>query len=246
MRIPLKPTILVLATVLAVAMVAPSEAATVRRLQLEEIRDGASSIFWGQVVDQSTRLAEGRIVWTDYRISVSEYLRGPNPGALTTVSYAGGTKGDVSIGIHGMPRLEIGRTYLFFINPDRQDGRRPINATIGWGQGLYRIERVEIDGAKRDLLVSWDGEPLEMSDDGRILRGPGVDVRNGSVVDLAARRQADISRAADPTFTTPDGKPVPQHWGPRPERSVRQRNFATLDDLRAFVDGRIEAEGRTR
>jgi hypothetical protein len=242
MRTPLKHAVWILAVVATVAASLNAGAATVRRLQLDEIRDGSAAVFWGQVVERSTRIDDrGRMVWTDYRISVSEHLLGENPGTAAIISFAGGTKGDVSVGIHGMPRLDIGKTYVFFVRPDRPDGGSYINGTIGWGQGLYRIERVELDGKTQDLLVSYDGEPLEMSDDGRIRRGPHVKIEEGRVVDIRARRADGVTRASDPTFTTPSGKPIPQHWTSRSEAPVRQRNFATLEDLRAFVEGRIEA-----
>jgi hypothetical protein len=242
MRNPAKRAPWTLVAALLLTSFIPAEGATVRRYQLDEVRDQAVSIFWGQVVDRSTRIGtNGKMVWTDYEISVSEHLKGNDPGIRTTVSFAGGTKGDLSIGISGMPRLEVGGTYVFFQNKPAPDGQPYINATIGWGQGLYRIERVTIDGMTRDLLVSFDGEPLERSEDGRIMRGPRIAVANGSIHEPRLRIDDSTPRMTDPIVTSADGAPVRQNRSVPNVSPARQRNFATLDDLRAFVDGRMEA-----
>ena len=221
------------------SLLTPVEAASVRRLQLDEIRDRSVSVFLGQVVDRTTRAgAEGKMAWTDYEISVAEHLSGTDPGVRTTVSFAGGTVGELSVGIAGVPRLEVGATYVFFL----QDGSRRPTATLGWGQGLYRVERVDLGGTSRDLLVSYDGEPLQMTPDGRITRGPAVRVEGGSVWAASLRRDPKTARMGDPAFTAADGSAIPQ-----PSRSVSEatplleRNWATLDDLRSFLDGSVEA-----
>jgi len=229
----------VIITLFVVSLV-PLHAANVRRLQLEDLRDRSISIFLGTVIDRSTSAGpEGKMAWTDYEVSVSDHLKGRDPGTRTTVSFAGGTVGELSVGIAGVPRLDVGGTYVFFI----QEGTRRPTATIGWGQGLFRVERVDIGGAARDLLVSYDGEPLEMTASGRISRGAAVRVENGTVWEASLRLDPATARMPDPAFTSADGAPIAQ--SPRAERSetpLLERNWATLDDLRSFVEGKIEAE----
>lgn len=242
MNYPAKRAPWYLMAALLVTSFIPMEGASVRRYQLDEVRDQAVSVFWGQVVDKSTRIGpEGRMVWTDYEISVSEHLRGVDPGVRTTISFAGGTRGDLSIGIPGMPRLEVGKTYVFFENKKSPEGRSYANGTIGWGQGLYRIERVTIDGIQKDVIVSYDGEPLEKSPDGRIMRGRRVALADGALYEPNLRRDDSATRMPNPTVIGADGTPVPQRYRSPEATPVRQRNYATLDDLRAFVDGKIEA-----
>jgi len=217
----------------------PAGAATVRRLQLDEIRDQSVSIFWGQVVDRTTRVGpEGKMVWTDYEVSVSEHLKGTDPGVRTIVSFAGGTSGEHSVGIPGVPHLSVGENYVFFI----QEGTRRPTATIGWGQGLFRIERTTLGGITRDLLISFDGEPLQLSPDGRLERGPMVRVENGSVFDASLRLDPNSARVEEPVFTAADGSPLPRVPRAEPEKTpLLERHFASLDDLRSFVDGTLEA-----
>ncbi len=216
-----------------------ASAATVSRLELGEIRDQAVSVFEGQVVGMTQRVGEtGKMVWRDYEINVTESFAGADPGSTATVSFAGGTVGGLSIGIVGSPYLEIGKHYLFFIEP----GKDHPAATVGWGQGLYRIEKAIIDNQPRQILVSYDGEPLELSGDGRLMRGPSVEIRNGVVSDSATSRREDLGiRVNAPTFVSADGVVIPQ---PKPtaqnDAVVRPaRTFATIDDVRLFIQRRL-------
>jgi len=224
---------------LVLAINLPVEGATVKRFQLDEIRDNSVSVFWGQVVDRTTRVGpEGKMVWTDYEVSVSEHLKGSDPGVRTIVSFAGGTSGEHSVGIAGVPRLTVGENYVFFI----QEGTRRPTATIGWGQGLFHIERTNVGGVSRDLLISYDGEPLQLAPDGRLERGPMVRVENGSVFDASLRLDPTSVRMQEPVFTAADGSALPRTPRAEPEKTpLLERRFATLDDLRSFIDGRLQA-----
>ncbi len=230
----------ILLTALVVTSLLPAEGATVRRFQLDEVRDRSVSVFWGQVVDRSTRIGtEGKMVWTDYEISVAEHLRGRDPGVRTVVSFAGGTQGSLSIGIPGVPRLNTGDNYMFFI----QEGSLRPTATVGWGQGLFRIERVNLGGTMRDIMVSYDGEPLQMTPEGTLERGSLVRVENGGVWDMTDRLDPASVRMSDPEFTDGAGRAVDRQARPAPQATpILERRFATLDDLRMFVDGRISAQ----
>jgi hypothetical protein len=180
----------------------------------------------------------GKMVWRDYQIEVTESFAGTDLGPSTIVSFAGGTVGGLSIGIAGSPYLEIGQHYLFFI----QSGKDHPTATVGWGQGLYRIEKVIIDNQPAQILVSYDGEPLELSGDGRLTRGPSIEVRNGIVSDRAASSREELgTRVYATTFVSADGAVIPQ---PRPaaqsEAAVRPaRTFATIDDVRLFIQRKL-------
>lgn len=233
--------------VLAVATAIPAQAATVRRLELDEVRTRAESVFAGEVVGVSLRLGNaGKMVWTDYEIEVSETLAGRDPGPRTTVSFAGGTLPELSIGIPGVPELFEGNHYVFFLAP-KMDSPTALMAmpTIGWGQGLYRIARVDAgDGSSRTVIVSIDGEPLEISPDGRLARGAHVRIADGRIIEPEAAIRDGASMRMRPTlFESPDGTVRTIAPSPAPaEVAVRNaRTFATLDDLRLFAQGRLAA-----
>ncbi|MCM2315366.1 MAG: hypothetical protein NDJ92_09480 [Thermoanaerobaculia bacterium] len=224
-----------------------SEAATVRRLELDEIRAKAESVFVGEVVGVSARLgSDGRMVWTDYEIEIGETLAGRDAGPRTTLSFAGGTVPELSIGIPGVPELYEGNHYVFFIEPkpDSPTALIPM-PTVGWGQGLYKIARIDKDdGSSSTALVSVDGEPLELSADGLLARGAHVRITGGRIVEAeSAIRDAAPTRMRPSRFESPDGTVRVIAPTPAPvDVAVRTaRTFATLDDLRLFVQGRLAA-----
>jgi hypothetical protein len=73
------------------------------------------------------------------------------------------------------------------------------------------------------------------------MRGPRIAVANGSIHEPRLRIDDSAPRMTDPIVTSADGAPVRQNHSMPNMTPARQRNFATLDDLRAFVDGRMEA-----
>jgi hypothetical protein len=233
------------ALIISAAIAIPSAAATVRRLELDEVRARAESVFSGQVVGVSARLdSEGKMVWTDYRIEVSESLSGRDPGSVTTLSFAGGTAGGLSLGIPGVPELREGDHYVFFLEPRPDRSKPAIVPTVGWGQGLYRIVKVDDGAGAPSALVSADGEPLELGSGGLLTRGPFVSISNNRIVEPEPAVRDDVGvRMRKSTFETPDGTIYPIASLPESTEPVARpaRSFATLDDLRLFTQGRLGA-----
>lgn len=215
-----------------VASVMTLEAARVRRLTLSEVRDGAAVIVVGEVTGVATRVGEtGNMVWTDYQLRLSETLRGRAAGQLMTLSFAGGRAGGLDVGIGGVPKLERGKRYVFFVNGDHAQAM----PTVGWGQGLFSIEEVSEGTTKRELLLSADGEPLEVTARGELTRATPSSMANGALVSVA--QQGASKRLAKPRAFNADGSTRAL----RPARpvEVRRARLATLSDLRAFTLGRM-------
>jgi hypothetical protein len=216
----------------AVAIAATASATTMRRYTLEEVRDRADSVFVGRVVSSSVRpVMNGQLVATDYAIEVSEVLAG-TVGATTTVTYLGGKDAHYDVAIAGSPTLESGRTYLFFRT------REPNNTTVGWAQGLYRLETVKVDGAVRTILISGDGEMLRMTH-GKLVRAETVAVREGALVKVAA----ESPNGGDPRDTNgvalnADGTPARRVAPSTAVAAEAPGSIATMDDVRLFVRSR--------
>ncbi len=208
------------AAVLLVA--AASNATTIRRLTLDQVRDNAESIFIGHVVSSTVRaVANGELQATDYVVEVSEVLYGRVP-ATTTVTYLGGP----ARAIEDVPAPEVDRDYVFFRT------EQPGNTTVGWGQGLFRIETASVNGVDRKVLISADGEPLMIAN-GALSRGRRVAVNGGKVVPLVTTESL-VRQRVEGTATNADGSLAPAAK-PVARVSSAATTFATLDDLRAFV-----------
>lgn len=216
-----------LSLALLVVVAGTLSATTIRRLSLDQVRDHAESIFIGHVVSTSVRtVANGSMQATDYAIAVTETLYGTVPD-VTTVTYIGGP----AQWVEGVPRIEIGRDYVFFRT------RQPNNTTVGWGQGIYRIDTANVDGVDRKILISGDGESLVMKN-GALARGRRVTVTAGKIVPLVAPPPEIVQQAVEGVAVNADGTPAKR--APRVTRTSAPavETFATVDDLRTFVRAR--------
>lgn len=217
-----------------------SHAVRVQRLSLSEIRDQASAIVVAEVLFEETRLGpDAKMVWTDYELAVEEVLLGADQSAPKTLSFAGGRSGNDEVGITGVPRLEVGKRYVLFLLADGTPWATP---TVGWGQGIFEIVP-EGSTQEPEVLVSYDGEPLEIGPNG-LRRGDFV-LRKDQWIELPeAPGLRRSSREPEPVVLNADGKRIEQP-ARAPERQalpLDQRSFATLDQLRSFVAAEIEED----
>jgi hypothetical protein len=224
-------------TVLTCAL--PLSAARVRRLSLDEIRDRAAVVVVGEVVGSTTRLGQADMVWTDYQVRVTETWKGENQPAIKTISFAGGRFGEYQVGIDGVPELEAGHSYVFFLKD--KPGLLP-TPTLGWGQGIYRVTETESAGKKQQALVSFDGDPLELNSSGQIRRGRTMQYDGSQAREVQAANS--LNRVRPSASIRADGS-----LGPAPEaRSLASvatvRRFASLGQLRDFVAGKIASAER--
>jgi hypothetical protein len=235
-------TVIALAALVAIASL-PAFATRVRRLSLQDLRAQSQSVILGEVTGSSTRIGEtGKMVWTDYQVKVLETLAGTDAtGGTTTLSFAGGKAGGLDVGISDVPMLEQGKTYLFFLQ--KSDNKHYPTPTVGWGQGLFHMETATIDGAKKNIFISYEGQALQIRD-GKLARGARVEVANGNVVN-ARQHDSEIpepKRMGNPIILNADGTVAAAQIQRKSITATPQRTFATLDQVRDFVHGKLDAE----
>ena len=224
--------------VLALSLLPDARATSVRRMTLTEIRDLSDSVVLGIVVGSETRLgAEGRMVWTDYRLNVQKTLLGRERKSLITVSVAGGRHGNLDIGIAGAPELEVGETYVLFLEQDRPYAV----PTVGWGQGLFRVREASVAGKSRSVLISYDGEPLEIRD-GELQRGARAEIREGKLVRMPEAQRP--LRQAEPVGRNADGTAALAAPSIDTGKAAPASRPATLDELQGFLSRKIQEAGR--
>ncbi|HEY0139546.1 MAG TPA: hypothetical protein VGF48_01550 [Thermoanaerobaculia bacterium] len=221
----------VAAVLLALGLSLSAGATTMKRYSLLEVRDAAETVFIGEAVSMSTRLvANGKIVATDYVINVREVLSG-NVGSTTTVTFIGGKHGEREMYAAGSPSLEPGQTYVFFRT------RQPNNTTVGWSQGLFRVETARVNGVNRPVLISAEGLQLNL-EGGTLALGSKVNVVGNELRKVAAHQHDLDAPTPLGTPTNADGTPA-RRVKPVAPNAVSIETPASLDDLRAFVRGGI-------
>lgn len=108
-------------------------ATTLEKLSVDEMIQKSTSIVRGTVISTSS-VQRGSLIYTTYRLKVSEHLKGQTPD-IVDVSVPGGAYGKLRQTIPGAPALNTGPEYVIFI---WTSGNR-INHIIGLSQGLFSV-----------------------------------------------------------------------------------------------------------
>ena len=121
--------------VLILLLSLPFNAATVKRLDLDGLVTTAQTIIVGTVSDSHTYWTDdGRLILTRHTIEVDETLKG-YPSGTVDVTTVGGTIGDQTLYVSGMPAFGDGeRTVLFLESTGRY------RTVVGLGQGKFSID----------------------------------------------------------------------------------------------------------
>jgi hypothetical protein len=129
--IPVKPlpfSTLILATC-AVAL----PAATLERLSLDDMIVKSTSIVRGKVLT-SYAASSGSLIYTHYRIQVSETLKGQGR-ATVDLQLPGGVASNLRQTFAGVPQFRAGDEFVFFL----WTGRSGATQLVGLTQGLFAL-----------------------------------------------------------------------------------------------------------
>jgi hypothetical protein len=161
------------AIVLLAALLAAGRAnsTTVIAMTFDELLADAEEVFVGQVVDQRSAWEEsrsGRSIVTLVTFRVERVLKG-SPRIQATVEFLGGTIGDDTMRVAGVPQFRIGDRDVLFLS----GVIRPVSPVVGVMQGRFRVIRDPERGI--DTVRSFGGEAIASLDDvGRpAVRRPG-------------------------------------------------------------------------
>jgi hypothetical protein len=107
-------------------------------------------------------------VQTDFLISISQVLKGPNTLRQIMVSQMGGTIGDFHLVTDQYALMQPGERYVLFLQNDnrtstpRRPGIPPYYVTRSWA-GLGRVvgDRVQLGSTAPGELSSYDGSGVE-------------------------------------------------------------------------------------
>lgn len=115
---------------------------------------GADRIFVGEVVNQQAiwvSTPQGRAIKTLVDFRVHDVWKGSS-GVMTRLEFLGGTIGETTMEVVGMPTFDIGQRSVLFVH-----GQRGISPLVGFMHGRLRVER---DFAGVDRVRTHDGRSL--------------------------------------------------------------------------------------
>jgi hypothetical protein len=154
-----------LALATAVLCAAPAGATTLMRAGLDELVRMNETIVQGKVVDiHSYWNADHSFILTDVRVRPNEYFKGAGrPTEDLTFTLPGGTVGETSVILIGMPELAPGSEYLLFLNREDLPGAEARLTVRDLVQGAFEVATVH--GQKR-VFSQAIGTPLVADRDG--------------------------------------------------------------------------------
>ncbi|MGQ0737087.1 MAG: hypothetical protein ACT4QD_26005 [Acidobacteriota bacterium] len=147
-------------TLLAVVMTTALASSSVRGSVVlpptfEGMVASAGEIFLGEVVERASRFVERdgkRLIVTDITFRTVEVLKGA-PGTLRTLTFLGGTIGDVHMEVQGMPWFLVGDKDVLFV----RDGRSFI-PLVAMFHGRFRV--VTGRGGAGEFVANYARQPV--------------------------------------------------------------------------------------
>ena len=121
----------------------------------DELVARAQTIFVGEVIDRRAiwdSTTAGRAIVTQVSFKVDEVWKG-SVGPMTRLEFLGGTIGDVTLDVDGVPRFAVGQRDVLFVSADV----RAISPLVGFMFGRLRVNR---DASGLDRVRGFDGRAL--------------------------------------------------------------------------------------
>lgn len=120
--------------VLAVSLACSAMATTLERLTLGEMIQKSTAIVRGKVLGFST-VQRGNIIYTVYRLQVSERIKGGTGSATAEIYLPGGTIAGHRQSFAGTPQMDRGAEYVVFL----WTSPKGIPQAVGLGQGVFDV-----------------------------------------------------------------------------------------------------------
>ena len=133
------------------------QATTVQRLSLEDMTKKSNSIVLGRV--RASRVYwSGNVILTTTTINVTETIKGQVSRDIE-VTTVGGTVGDTTLHVSGMPAFQSGEDAVVFVEKSGV-----FSTVVGLAQGKFTVDNGEVANTVTDLQFpdGNGGRPLKM------------------------------------------------------------------------------------
>jgi hypothetical protein len=127
----------------------------------DELVARAESVFVARVVALRSAWVDsraGRAIVTDVTFAIERTVKGP-VYAERSLEFLGGTVGDDTLRVSGMPEFHVGDRDVLFVS----DTGRPVSPLVGFMYGRFRVLRDPRTGT--EVIRTHDGRPLGSVDD---------------------------------------------------------------------------------
>jgi len=146
-----------------VAALAPMPGSTLQQLSLNDMIQLSTAIVHGKA-QQTISSYSGSIIYTHYKIQVSETFKGPSATQLD-IAVPGGASNRFQQTFAGTPTLGSSQDYVFFLWTSKSG----LTQIIGLSQGLFVVTKnsagqlMVARGPSSELMVNAAGQPVNDS-----------------------------------------------------------------------------------
>jgi hypothetical protein len=147
--------LLPLSLICTLLMAGVARSTTVIPPTFEALVSSANTIFVGEVMEVRavwTPTPQGRAIKTYVTFRVEDVWKGA-VGAVTQLEFLGGTIGETTMEVVGMPTFRDGQRSVLFVSPEA----RAVSPLVGFWHGRMRVEK---DPNGIDRVRTYDGRSL--------------------------------------------------------------------------------------
>ncbi len=135
-------------------------ASSVLHVSVDEMVSQCQLVFEGHVLASEARLKDNGQIHTLVTFEITEIIKGEYPDHTITLSFLGGTVGDISMGVSDMEFPQDGERGIYFVE---SVDREQVHPFYGWSQGHFLVETDET-GVER--LMTRGKQPVTAVDVG--------------------------------------------------------------------------------
>jgi hypothetical protein len=120
-------------------------ASSVLEVSLNEMLQQSQFVFEGTVTAIEARENSQKRIHTYVTFEIKDIIKGKYHSNIITLSFLGGTVGDVTMAVSGMRLPQEGEHGIYFVESLE---RLQVNPLYGWSQGHFIVER-DVTGSER-------------------------------------------------------------------------------------------------
>lgn len=156
-------------------------AASVRQVNIDEMLEQCQFVFEGNVVSVEARENSQKRIHTYVTFEIRDVIKGDYPSDSITLSFLGGTVGDVTMAVSDMKFPQIDEHGIYFVE---SLSKAQVHPLYGWSQGHFLVEA---DDSGLDRVMTNSREPVTGLEGGGAveqmksepLQGPSKGVASG-------------------------------------------------------------------
>ncbi|MDY0222921.1 MAG: hypothetical protein RBR67_17460 [Desulfobacterium sp.] len=122
---------------LFIVFISCSHAASVRQVTMDEMLLECQFVFEGRVLSLESEESSPKRIHTYVTFEIIDTIKGEYPCETITLSFLGGTVGDVTMAVSDMKVPQVGERGIYFVESLERSQVHPL---YGWNQGHFLVQ----------------------------------------------------------------------------------------------------------